>query len=152
MWQMKYFIQWLIVYSLICLSLFFVGWNGLFAIVNNADFTKLSFLILFLFLFDSLLIGISLFRYGSISHKLLNLSHFFADKVFTKLGFIGTIAGFIYALYYTFAAINIADIASTQAALLSMGRGIGTALFTTISGLIFSLLLQIQLYNYEKVG
>jgi len=145
---MKYLIQWLIVFSLVCLGLFYALWVGLLGMINDADVTKLSFVIMGLFLFQSTRLGVSLFRYGG-SFKLRDSSFFFADT-FTKLGFIGTIAGFIYALYYTFLGINVADMASTQSALVCMGTGMGTALFTTITGLVCSLLLRIQLYIYEK--
>ena len=145
---MKYFIQWLIVFSLILLGLFVAVWNGLLGIVNDADITKLSFAILILFLFQSIRLGVS-FAQGAVSSKLTNSSYFFSET-FTKMGFIGTITGFIYALYHTFMGINVADMASTQAALICMGTGMGTALFTTFMGLVCSLLLRIQIYIYEK--
>jgi len=146
---MKHFIQWLVIFSLIILGLFIMTYSGIMARINEADFTKISFVIIALFLLQSFRIGIDLFRGGIIEEKLINSAYFFAES-FTKLGFIGTIAGFIYALYHTFTGINIADMASTQTALIAMATGIGTALYTTITGLVCSLLIRIQLYNYEK--
>jgi hypothetical protein len=146
---MKYFIQWVVVFSLIVLGLGVALFTGMFVRVNDADVTKLSFVILGLFMYCSIRLGISLARGGG-SHAIRESSQFFADE-FTKLGFIGTIAGFIYALYHTFSAIDMSDIASTQAALVCMATGMGTALYTTIAGLISSLLLRIQLFIYEKV-
>ena len=145
---MKYFIQWLIVFSLMTLGLIFGVIDGMLALMNNADFTKISFAILALFLFQSVRIGFSLFRTGG-NRNLAESGYFFSDA-FVRLGFLGTIAGFIYALHYTFAGINVADVASTQAALVSMARGMGTALYTTAAGLVCGLALRIQLYIYEK--
>lgn len=145
---MKYFIQWLIVFSLMILGLVFGVIVGLLALMNNADFTKISFAILVLFLIQSIRLGASLFTVGGN----LNLSesgYFFSDA-FVRLGFLGTVAGFIYALHYTFSGINVADVASTQSALVSMAKGMGTALYTTAAGLVCGLALRIQLYIYGK--
>jgi hypothetical protein len=149
---MKYFVQWLIIFSLILLGIGVAWYHNVAQLVNTYDFTKLSFVILAMFLFWSVKIGIKLFQGNlrSIYPDTFDEDVVFFADMFTKIGFIGTIAGFIYALFYTFFGLDISNIAQVQTSLVAMGIGMATAMFTTITGLICSVLLRIQLYIYEK--
>lgn len=148
---MRYFIQWVVVFSLIVLGVFVAINKGLFVTIYDSDITKLSFVILAMFLFKSLAIGWHLgTNPKDLNFSVVDNAVYFAD-MFTKLGFVGTIAGFLYA-FQGFDSINIADIASTQSALICVAIGMRTALWTTIIGLICSIALRFQIYIYEKVG
>ena len=64
---------------------------------------------------------------------------------------IGTVSGFIIVLNSAFGSIDVSNIATLQKALSSMATGMSTALWTTLTGLVCSLSLKIQLVNLEKV-
>jgi hypothetical protein len=63
---------------------------------------------------------------------------FFSDALMT-LGMLGTVLGFIMMLE--------GDITAAKAALASMSKGMGVALYTTAAGVICGLLLKVQLFN-----
>jgi biopolymer transport protein ExbB/TolQ len=67
-----------------------------------------------------------------------------------SLGMIGTVAGFILMLGESFESIDTANPESLKAALRSMALGMSTALYTTLTGLILSQALKIQLINLES--
>ena len=63
---------------------------------------------------------------------------------------IGTVTGFLLMLGTTFAGIDITDTKTIQDALVNMATGMSTALYTTLTGLIVSVIIKIQLVNFEK--
>ena len=65
---------------------------------------------------------------------------------------IGTVIGFIYMLYSVFGNLNIADTVAVQRSLGMMANGMGTALLTTLIGLISSVLIKSQLVMAENGG
>jgi hypothetical protein len=52
-------------------------------------------------------------------------------------------------LYGAFADLNISDTSSVQQSLMNMSLGMSTALYTTLIGLVTSLLLKIQFFRLE---
>jgi hypothetical protein len=122
---------------------------SIFEMMNNADVTKISFLILFLFVFFTYRVGIETFHASKESRDRVNTATFFSNT-FLTMGMIGTVFGFIYMLKTCFVAIDASNSATMQAALIKMSHGMGTALFTTASGLVCSLLLKLQLFNLEQ--
>ena len=62
---------------------------------------------------------------------------------------VGTVTGFLYMLGTAFENIDITDATTLQDALASMAKGMSTALYTTLTGLIASLIIKVQLVNYE---
>jgi len=60
----------------------------------------------------------------------------------------GTVIGFIYMLDISFGNLGTANTANLRQALESMGTGMGTALYTTATGLVCSLLLRLQIYKF----
>ena len=75
----------------------------------------------------------------------------FISEACLALGMIGTVSGFIIVLNSAFGSIDVSNIATLQKALSSMATGMSTALWTTLTGLVCSLSLKIQLVNLEKV-
>ena len=73
-----------------------------------------------------------------------------SDQILT-LGMIGTVIGFIYMLSTSFTNIAVNDLSKMAEAIISMGTGMSTALYTTASGLICSFLLKLQLYNLSVI-
>jgi hypothetical protein len=71
---------------------------------------------------------------------------FFVSDLLLKLGIIGTVIGFIIMLS-SLSAIDEMNLSKMNNLLLSMSAGMKVALYTTLTGLIGSILLSIQ-YNF----
>ena len=71
---------------------------------------------------------------------------FFVSDLLLKLGIIGTVIGFIIMLS-SLSAIDEMNLSKMNNLLLSMSMGMKVALYTTLTGLIGSILLSIQ-YNF----
>ena len=78
----------------------------------------------------------------------INVGWFIAESCLA-LGMVGTVTGFLYMLGTAFENIDISNTVTLQDALASMARGMSTALYTTLTGLIASLIIKVQLVNYE---
>jgi len=70
---------------------------------------------------------------------------FVSDQCFT-LGMVGTVIGFI-LMMSSFGSINVEDVRTVQDAIVSMGSGMATALYTTLVGLVCGILLKMQYFN-----
>jgi biopolymer transport protein ExbB/TolQ len=73
---------------------------------------------------------------------------FFVDAII-KLGLLGTIVGFILMLGSVTDSSSL-DINTMQKVLQQMSSGMGTALYTTLAGLVCSLLLAIQYQMLDR--
>jgi len=138
------FLQWWLIFSLIVAGSGLAYLTGIFSGVNNADFTKISFLIYALFLMFSIKCGINT---GKLKE---DISGWFVSDILVTLGMIGTVIGFIYMLSISFGCIDVSQPQTMRTALSKMSAGMGTALYTTASGLICSLLLKLQLFNLQR--
>ena len=73
----------------------------------------------------------------------------FASDALMKLGLLGTIVGFILMLA-PIAGLDSADRASVKSSMGLMSDGMAVAMYTTLSGLIGSILLQTQYYMLDE--
>lgn len=154
-----YFLNWWILFTLICAGSVASWYLGVFRMANTADVTKISFIIYVLFLAFTVRVGIYNYKFckcKDVSYNVLDkfasgqeISWFVSDILLT-LGMLGTILGYIYMIEVGFTAMDPSNMASMHAALKSMALGWGTALYTTASGLICSLLLKLQLFNTTR--
>ena len=78
----------------------------------------------------------------------MDLGWFIAESCLA-LGMIGTVTGFLFMLGQTFVGIDVTNASTLQNALMTMAKGMSTALYTTLTGLISSLLIKVQLINLE---
>jgi len=145
---MKYFLKWWLCACMIGIGLFLMYYYGLFEKVNNGDLTKISFGILVLFLVFSAKLGVLTYKMDTVVPSQLNTIKWFAEK-FITVGMIGTVLGFLFTLDTVFCGIDASNVNSMQSAISNMAQGMGTALYTTASGLICSFLLKLQIYNLE---
>ena len=67
------------------------------------------------------------------------------------LGMVGTVTGFLFMLGTAFENIDVTNAKTLQDALAMMATGMSTALYTTLIGLISSLIIKVQLVNYETI-
>jgi hypothetical protein len=118
--------------------------------IYDADVTKLSFLILAIFSCTSIWIGNKTYRLEKYAEyeQTTNVGWFIAETCLA-LGMVGTVTGFLLMLGTAFSNIDVSNSASLQKALGFMAVGMSTALYTTLVGLICSLIIKIQLVNLE---
>lgn len=151
------FLKWWLYLSLIVLGTVTAGYFGLFGKVNEADTTKISFLIYGLFVIYTVLTGINTKKAGEPGANIDNLCRFdrrghFISSLMMGLGLIGTVIGFILMSDVSFADLKMDNITSMKDALANMGAGISTALYTTAVGQVCGWALRLQLFEFsEKV-
>ena len=140
---------WIIVcFQILILSLgvFFGVWTHIWEV----DVTRISFIIISIWLVATVCIArCHLASLPATKERFVPVGWFLAETCLA-LGMIGTVAGFLIMLISAFADINIGDTESMQAALSSMALGMGTALYTTLVGLVSSLFIKSQLVNLEN--
>lgn len=142
------FLTWWLIFStqvvLINLALFlFPGFQFL---IEN-DITYISFIILVVFLFASLFVGWKVYTKSDQFE-----GPWFSAESCMTLGMIGTVIGFIYMLSNNFADIDPQNITIMKKVIGDMAQGMGTALLTTLVGLISSLCVKVQIIvaEYKK--
>ena len=74
---------------------------------------------------------------------------FISDFVLT-IGMIGTVSGFLIMLTGAFAGVDIGDEEAMKSVLEKMSKGMSTALYTTLFGLICGGLLKIQYFSLGR--
>ena len=137
-----------------CISLTVMGiahYFGIFHELYEKDITKISFGIIGLYFFASLYIGKLTIQHnkGESIEAGLGIGWFISESMLA-LGMIGTVAGFILMLGSSFEGLDVEDTASIKSTLTAMALGMSTALYTTLTGLIFSQFTKIQLVNLES--
>ena len=150
-------LRWLITFTLICVGMALVFTTGLAGAVNKADVTKISFVICGLFFYYSLWAGLVNYRLYKAKKNITKQTKKFLEKtkfisgIFLDLGMIGTVIGFIYMLSSSFGSIDVSNTTSLHMALKTMAVGMGTALYTTATGLICSVLLRLQTWPIRRL-
>ena len=143
-------LKWWLIFCLTLLGFGTLYYFNLHSLLYYADVTKLSFLIIIIFMFTSVWIGRKTYdlETTSVIDDKIDVGWFIAESCLA-LGMVGTVTGFLYMLGTAFENIDITDATTLQDALASMAKGMSTALYTTLTGLIASLIIKVQLVNYE---
>ena len=146
----KKLLKWWLIFCLTLLGFGTLYHFNMHSQLYYADVTKLSFLIIIIFVFTSVWIGRKTYDLESTSviDDKIDVGWFIAESCLA-LGMVGTVTGFLYMLGTAFENIDITDATTLQDALASMAKGMSTALYTTLTGLIASLIIKVQLVNYE---
>ncbi len=148
----KKLLKWWLIFCLTILGFGTLYYFEVHSLLYYADVTKLSFLIILIFMFTSIWIGRKTYDLETTSANCLDdtidVGWFVAESCLA-LGMVGTVTGFLYMLGTAFENIDITNATTLQDALASMARGMSTALYTTLTGLIASLVIKLQLVNYE---
>ena len=110
-------------------------------------FLSINSFIFALFIYSTIQVGRS--TYYKIDK--LDLPRFMVG-VMTKLGMLGTVIGFILMLSTCLGNISFQNVQSMQSVIGSMTSGMSTALVTTATGLVCSLILQLQIFNFDQGG
>jgi len=109
------------------------------------DTTRIGFFILGILVLTTLWLGKKIYSRS----KDFSAGWFIAESCLV-LGLIGTVTGFILMLGTAFTELDVTNITSVQNALIKMSLGMSTALYTTLVGLISSLVIKIQLVTIER--
>jgi len=137
---MNLFLKWWLIFILMILSGAVTWYFSFVNFLYANDFTKLSFVIIAILFFTTIIIG---YKYYKNNHDFE--IEWFTSEVVISLGMIGTVVGFIFMLYAAFSELNVDDPAKLQQSMMLMAKGMGTALLTTLVGLISSVLIKCQL-------
>ena len=131
---------------------------GFFQDLFEKDPTRIGFGILGILLVTSIWIGKKVYKLSRLNvtatmkEELVNdlsIQWFIAESCLV-LGLVGTVCGFIIMLGTAFVNIDVGNILSMQNALSQMSIGMSAALYTTLMGLLSSLIIKIQLVNVER--
>jgi len=126
------------------------------------DKTKLSFVIMAIFAIYSLWCGRATWSVsvclnkkhipGPTLQRVENVedSGWFVSDAMLTTGMIGTVVGFIMMLMGGFSDVDVANPATVQNMLSQLSGGMATALYTTLAGLVGSLLLKVQFFNLTQ--
>jgi len=146
----KKLLKWWLIFCLTILGFGTLYHFNVHSLLYYADVTKLSFLIIIIFMFTSIWIGRKTYdlETTSVVDDTVDVGWFVAESCLA-LGMVGTVTGFLYMLGTAFENIDVTNATTLQDALASMARGMSTALYTTLTGLIASLIIKVQLVNYE---
>lgn len=116
------------------------------AFILANDCTYITFINIFIMIACSALVGWQI-------HKGINkgseIQWFMADAVLS-LGMIGTLVGFLMVLYSVFTGIDVNSEESMRKAIEVLAVSMGTALITSLGGLVASIVMKIQLIILEE--
>ena len=142
---MKALLRWWLIFCLTILAGGIAIYFDIHKELYKADQNKISFLILTIFILTSIWIGVV----TKLQDRTVELGWFIAEACLA-LGMIGTVTGFLLMLNGAFTQIDLSNPTTIQNSLVNMALGMSTALYTTLTGLICSLALKIQLVNVEN--
>lgn len=141
---------WLFTCLTIVFAVLLYGFN-FFGVLLEKDITYLSLFIIGIYSISSLYVGFVTYKSQDLYTDQEDTAFlWFITELLVALGMIGTVIGFIVMLGSSFADINIQNAQSVKDALTDMALGMSTALYTTLTGLVTSQLLKVQLVNAES--
>lgn len=140
----KRFMYWWLVTVIEAILLGITVYFGSLEFLWETDVTKLSFLVIALWIGTSAVIGYT----GYCKKTNFDTPWFIAESCMT-IGMVGTVIGFMLMLGSSFAEIDPGNIDSMRQVIIDMAAGMSTALLTTLTGLIASLFLKVQVVVYE---
>ena len=145
----KAFLLWwiqVVTVSFAAILIFTYGW---FEKLYDADQTKISFIIILIFIATSISTGFLSFK-SSVEYNKISNYIWFASETMVTLGLIGTVAGFLLMLSSAFDNLDVSNVENVQKIISNMALGMSTALCTTLAGLIGSVLTKIQMVILEN--
>ncbi len=143
------FLLWWVQTVAVCFAAFFIYTFAWFEALYDSDQTKISFLIITVFLISSVTVGYLSYMKSDNFNKLSNYVWFSSETMVT-LGLIGTVAGFLLMLSSAFDNLDVKNVENVQEVITDMSLGMSTALCTTLVGLVCSVLTKIQMVILEN--
>lgn len=161
MTEKKVFLKWWLFFVLIIVSTIICYYLDVFQEIYEKDSSYLSWVILAIFYYMSSWCGVKNWKFANLEEGNLNNkeiikklfvqqeSGWFASEICLALGMTGTVFGFILMLE-TFLGVDTSNHQSMQNMIVEMGKGMATALYTTLVGLVCSVLLKIQYFSLSQ--
>jgi len=147
---MKSLLKWWLIFCLTLLGLCTCVYFNIHKDLYAADVTRLSYLIISIFICTSIWIGTKTYKVGiQQDYNQKSDVGWFISESCLALGMVGTVTGFLIMLGTAFANVDVTNAATLQQALSDMAIGMSTALWTTLVGLVSSLIIKVQLVNLE---
>jgi len=147
---MKSVLKWWLIFCLIVLGIGTCFYFDVHKSLHESDITRLSYLIISIFLCTSIWIGTKTYKVGiQQDYNQKSDVGWFISESCLALGMVGTVTGFLIMLGTAFANVDVTNAATLQQALSDMAIGMSTALWTTLVGLVSSLIIKVQLVNLE---
>ena len=159
------FLKWWLFICIVFVSAMFGYAEGVFRQVYEADFTKLSVVLVVLFTYMSIWCGVKTWQLSQfldtydpdkennpvIVERIEHLTEvgWFVSDLCLSIGMIGTVVGFIMMLGGFF-TVDFSDTSTLQNLIKDLGSGMSVALYTTLVGLVCSALLKIQYFNLNQ--
>ena len=147
---MKSVLKWWLIFCLIVIGLATCIYFNIHTSLYESDITRLSYLILIIFICTSIWIGTKTYKVGvREDYDQKSDVGWFISESCLALGMVGTVTGFLIMLGTAFANVDVSNAITLQQALSDMATGMSTALWTTLVGLVCSLIIKVQLVNLE---
>jgi hypothetical protein len=126
---------------------------GIFHFAWAADASKLTFAILAVHVLATVWIGAQTWQ-KSKGAWVNEAPGWFLSELVQTLGMIGTVIGFIMMVDSTIGGMTGKDLSTEElrTMIVHLAKGMGTALWTTLFGLISSAALKTQMNNLESIG
>jgi len=129
-------------------SLYFSFETGYLHFLWNADSSKLTFVILSIFIYAFIKLGKMLHSHKSVTDTDIDLGYELCD-ISMGLGMLGTVIGFI-MMTTAFAGIDISNVDNIKQLFSISTQGMSTALYTTAAGLMSSLSIRVSYYLTQR--
>jgi len=136
--------MWYIVAILIVGAAYFSFEAGLIMFLWNADVSKLSFLIIALFIKSYTKLGVLLHSNKKVTFDDLD-SGYEDSELSMAIGMLGTVIGFI-VMTTAFAGVDLSVVENIKELFGIATSGMSTALLTTAAGLVSSIILRTSYY------
>ena len=147
---MKSVLKWWLIFCITLLGMCACVYFNIHKDLYAADVTRLSFLIISIFICTSVWIGSKTYKVGiRQDYDQKSDVGWFVSESCLALGMVGTVTGFLIMLGTAFENVDVTNAATLQQALSDMATGMSTALWTTLVGLVSSLIIKVQLVNLE---
>ena len=150
---MKCFLRWWVIVAGVITGIGFLIVYDCINYINDADVTKLSFVIAALFIHSTIQVGISTYKRDKKQYyheSNLNIPRFMVGAM-KQIGMLGTVIGLI-MMSTCLLGVSFTNVHEMQGVIGNVLTGMSTALVTTAAGLICGLILQFQLFNYDQGG
>ena len=148
--NMKTFTYWFLLNAVVLTTVFFAEQKGAISAIIENDLSNISVLIMILYLLVAGYVGKLCYLSDKINENKSKEAReylsrradigWFAAEHFFSLGLLGTIVGLIFATQGSLdSSLPIAEVVA------GLKKGLNTAFYTTVCGIMFSLPLQVQL-------
>lgn len=145
------FLKWWLIFCLESLILGTAAYSGFLMVMILGDPSFVSVFIMVVWLFSSIFIGYQTYQVmkSEPGGPTDTSTGWFLSELCMGLGLVGTVIGFILMLgaFYNFSFVGPEQI---KGLILEMAIGSGTALYATLTGIVSSIFVKVQMLNLDK--